>query len=154
MKKKYLLTLLVTLVTLSSFAQSKGYNVYHNDRFGFCVLYPVEFKKGLAPTNNDGRSFSDRQNNRILAYGGLVVYEDALKQEYEMAQKDKKVTYKVRSKNAFVVSGFDQGRIFYQKTILRKEQLFTVYFNYLASEKKLFDAIIKRVTKTFPACDF
>ena len=152
--KKYLFTLILFFATIQLFAQAKpGYKLYQNERFGFCVLYPSSFTKGIAPTNGDGRSFfMQNKKGRMLAFGAWLMPGKGLKKEFAEAQKGKKVTYKVMSKNSYVVSGWDKGRIFYQKTVLQKDLLTTVYFNYLPSEKKQFDKIIGTVTKAFPKC--
>ncbi|OJJ18815.1 hypothetical protein BKI52_24915 [marine bacterium AO1-C] len=153
--KKYLFTLLVACISFSGFAQApKGYNTYHNQRFDFCVLYPHIFTKGMAPANGDGRSFMmANKAGRLLTFGSWQMPGRGLKKDYAMAQEGKKVTYKALFKNSYVVSGWDKERIFYQKTVLRKDLLITVYFDYLPSEKKRFDKIIATVTKSFPTCN-
>ena len=154
MMKKHLLTILIAFITLGSFAQApKGYSVYHNQRFDFCVLYPHSFTKSIAPTNGDGRSFIDGKAGRMQVYGAWQMPGKGLKHDYALAQKDKKVTYKALFKDSYVVSGLDKGRIFYHKTVLRKDLLITISFDYLPGEKKRFDKIIKTVTKSFPNCN-
>lgn len=154
--KKHLLTLLISFITLGSFAQTpQGYSVYHNQRFDFCVLYPHTFTKGIEPTNGDGRSFMmDNGAGRMLVYGAWQMPGKSLKEDYALAQKSgEKITYKALFKNSYVVSGINKGRIFYHKTVLRKDLLITVSFDYLPGEKKRFDQIIKTVTKSFPVCN-
>ncbi len=153
--KKYLLTLSMIWMAWGGFAQTpKGYGVYHNERFDFCVLYPKIFNKTMGPVNGDGRTFiADAKKITMQVYGMWQMPGRALKKDYELAQKDKQVTNKTLGKDYYILSGKDKGHLFYQKAILKGDLLVTIYFDYLPSDKKQVDEIIAKVTKSLPRCN-
>jgi len=67
--------------------------------------------------------------------GSNKVLDESLEEQYfedsrgGMNDNPKKVvTYKVSKYNRFVVSGYNSGKVFYQKTILNNNQFKTLYF--------------------------
>ena len=79
-------------------------------------------------------------------YGSNNVFDESLEDQYldesrgGMDDNPKKVvTYKALRKNWFVyVSGYNSGKVFYQKTLLNNNQFKTLYFEYDESKKKYF----------------
>lgn len=152
--KKYILTFLFASLTWLTFAQTKPhYKLYHNTRFDFCAWYPADFKLGVAPENGDGQSFfTQNKQGKILVYGAWLQPGQDMKALYKEEQQNRKVTYKAFLKNSFVVSGWQDGLIFYQKTVLRKDAVLTLLLSYPSDQKKSFDKIITKVSKKFPTC--
>jgi len=59
------------------------------------------------------------------------------------------VTYQVLRRDWFVVSGIEDGRVFYQKTILRNDVFKTFRIEYDESEKGVFDPITTKIASSF-----
>ena len=130
------------------------YDTYHNDRFDYSIEYPkdVLFPQGESD-NGDGQKFLSKD-----ADASLIVYgsNNALKQSLEEVYREESrggtagvVTYKVLEDNWFVVSGYNSGRVFYQKTIFHDDVLKTFVLEYDESQKELYDPIAKRLATSF-----
>ena len=145
------------LLANTVFAQST--TEYCNDRYQFCVVRPADFIALPLPENGDGAGFkSTDQAAEFVAFGCLVVQEinDSLETVYTAAQKDVTVTYKIRKKDWFVVSGIDtDGKIFYQKTARKTidyngsetEVYWTAEIKYPASQKEKYDPYCALIAK-------
>lgn len=136
---------------------------YYNERFGFHVDYPsqVLFPQGESD-NGDGQVFSSKNSENTLRvyrdYQNLLDPEInfTIQEAYNIYSKSnspeypkRTVTYKKLGKRYFVVSGYDNGKIFYQKTILSNEILATCVLTYKESEREFYDKISERIFKSF-----
>jgi hypothetical protein len=134
------------------------YDTYHNERFDYSIDYPKEvlFPQGESD-NGDGQKFLSKDADvSLLVYGSNNSLNQSLEEVYReesrggTAENPKKVvTYKVLEDNWFVVSGYNSGRIFYQKTIFHDDVLKTFVFEYDESEKERYDPIAKRLAASF-----
>lgn len=153
--------LLLASITYSQSIQDKGeYKKYCNERFGFCIQYPKDFVKQPESENGDGTTFiSKDKKSTIWAYGRLAIEGlDEVKQEFEMATKDIKLTYKVIGTNWFVFSGTDtKGAILYQRTSKKKIDYLgtpdtyvfqTIRISYPADQNKQYEAYCKLIGKS------
>ncbi len=155
---RYLL-LIFTLVFWTQLAVATDtYEIYHNDRFDYSIAYPkdVLFPQGESD-NGDGQKFLSKDAEAsLIVYGSNNALNQSLEEVYReesrggTAENPKKVvTYKVQEDNWFVVSGYNAGRIFYQKTIFADDVLKTFVFEYDESQRELYDPIAKRLEKSF-----
>lgn len=113
------LCLLLTIIS-TSFSRVEPYKDYCNPRFDFCIRYPATFKNTQQSENNDGATFTSKdQRAQILTYGRLAVEDlDKLEQEFGFATDKIKIHYKVIKSSWFIFSGVDAaGNIIYQKTV-------------------------------------
>jgi hypothetical protein len=134
------------------------YDTYHNERFDYSIDYPKEilFPQGESD-NGDGQKFLSKDADvSLIVYGSNNALNQSLEEVYReesrggTAENPKKVvTYKVLEDNWFVVSGYNSGRIFYQKTIFHDDVLKTFVLEYDESEKERYDPIAKRLEKSF-----
>ena len=99
-------------------------------------------------TKDADASLSVYGSNNALEQTLEDVYLDAARSGSTDSPK-KVVTYKAMKRDWFVVSGFSGERVFYQKTILAGDQLFTFILEYPVGKKSIFDPIIKRVSLSF-----
>ena len=152
--------LFVTVVLYGNtaiFAQAM--TTYCNERFGFCVERPIDFKPLPAPENGDGRGFvSPDGKAEYVAFGSLAV-EDVnftLADEFNNAQEGVTISYKVLKKDWFVLSGKDtDGSIFYQKTMRKINDIngqptpvyWTVEIKYPADQKATYDPYCSLVAR-------
>ncbi len=129
-KTMHILIMLLLLSTSHLYAQPR-YKSYCNARFDFCVDHPATFGMGPAPTNNDGREFSDRDGFFMIASGMHNALENSLIDEMKSQEEDfDKITYRVKKKNWFVLSGYKDNDILYLKTYIGKEFIYHLYIRY------------------------
>lgn len=155
-----LLSLIVFIGVLA--AQSRpaqaqaGYATYHNARFNYSIAYPAKvlIPQGEA-ANGDGQKFLSRDGRvEMLVYGSNNSLNQTLRDAYQeeinpSAHPQRRISYQVMRADWFVVSGTENGRVFYQKTFLRREVFKTFRIEYDESQKGTFDSITAAIAKSF-----
>jgi hypothetical protein len=134
------------------------YNSYSNARFLYSIDYPAGI---LIPQreadNSDGRQFLSRDGHaKLIAFGRYALDTDTLQKEYEEAVRGgggagRIVSLKKLKSNWFVVSGSENGKIFYRKTIYNGGAFKTFIIEYDESEKTFYDPITEHISKSFTA---
>lgn len=133
-----------------------GYRRYHNARFGYSISYPVKIliPQGEA-ANGDGQKFLSKDGRtEMLVYGSHNVLDQSLPQVYQKEisgteHPNRLVTYHVLRADWFVVSGIEDDRIFYQKTLLRRGVFKTFRIEYDKRQKGTFDSITATIGRSF-----
>lgn len=133
-----------------------SYRTYTNARFAYSVIYPVGvlIPQGEAP-NGDGQVFRSKDGHaEMRVFGGHNALDETLTSAYESAIKGEEpggrdVSYKLLKRNSFVVSGRQNGKIFYQKTMLKDDIFKTFMIEYDESEKSVYDPITARIARSF-----
>lgn len=135
------------------------YDTYCNSRYGYCIDYPVGvlFPQGEAPSG-DGQEFKSKNADvQLLVYRDLrdhITMDEPynIQTAYEEdsrgsdPEKPKKViAYKKLGKNFYIVSGYNNGKIFYQKTVLREEGLVTSYIEYPETDSTVYNKVSERI---------
>lgn len=126
---------------------------YLNARFGYAVTYPAE---RLVPEreadNGDGRAFHARKGSaRMSVWGSYRADEreqtSAGIAELYLADCDPaKITYRVTKPELVAFSCLTpEGRILYQKTIVRGDTLRSVRFDYPWAERASWAPVVKAV---------
>jgi hypothetical protein len=148
---------LVCILAFASFGFSQAtkitYKDYYNQRFEYTVSYPVGilFPQDIA-ANGDGRKFLSKDNRtRMLVYGRENNQKQTLSQVFREIIRDNNriITYKILKNNWFVISGYENDNVFYQKTIFRNEEFMTFEIEYPQDQKKAFDLIAATISKSF-----
>ena len=148
-KVLYILAILLLLFTSQAYAQLP-YKSYCNTRFGFCVDYPATFGMGPAPTNNDGREFSDQDGFFMIASGMHNALDNSLIEEMKSQEEDfDKITYRVKKKNWFVLSGYKDNDILYLKTYIGKEYIYHLYIRYPTELKTEYNTLLSTISRSF-----
>ena len=130
------------------------YGVYENERFGFTALYPAGI---LLPADRlpggMGRFFLSPDGSAALSVYGVPLGEGALEAAYgqQLAAADQTVTYKASGTGWFVVSGYKNGAVFYQKTLETPRALASFRISYHPSWKPLMDDITTEISRAFVA---
>jgi hypothetical protein len=139
------------------------YETYCNSRFGFCIDYPmgILYPQGESD-NRDGQVFKSKDAENILwVYRDFrdninpetpYTIETAYKEDSWGNNPDEPkrvITYKKLGKNFFVISGYNDGKIFYQKTIMRNEEIITSIIVYKEIDKEIYNKIAERIFKSF-----
>lgn len=151
LKLKLHISLVILLVTAAT-AQQLDYQVYSNTRFGYTVEYPAKLLIAQGESDNgDGQTFRSSDGKcEMLVYASYNVLNETLKSIYRKElSKHSKVTYKLLKPTFFVLSGIDEDRVFYRKTIYRSGIFYTLEITYPLSEKALYDKVTARVSKSF-----
>jgi len=110
---------------------------------------------GPEAENGDGRSFSDGRAN-ITVYGRGNWNEEgetlSLQEKYTediSEQKDRKITYSKLGKTFYVLSGNEDGRVFYQKTIQLTDAFGTAILDYRPADSIRYKNIASLILQNF-----
>ncbi|PYS51817.1 MAG: hypothetical protein DMF68_03190 [Acidobacteria bacterium] len=131
--------------------QRVTYRTYTNVRFQYSVSYPagILIPQGES-TNSDGQIFRSRDRHaEMRVFGRYNVQDETLQSAFNAAQEGKDVTYKALKGNFYVVSGRQNGKIFYEKTMLKGDTFKTFMIEYDESESAKYDPITARIARSF-----
>lgn len=136
--------------------QQVTYRTYHNARFEYSISYPVNVLVPQGePVNHDGQKFLSRDGKtEMLVYGSHNSLNQSLREVYDESGRtaehpNRMVTYHVLRTDWFVVSGVENGRVFYQKTMLRNGIFKTFRIEYDEDQKQTFDPITAAIARSF-----
>lgn len=128
------------------------YDSYTNARYGYSVLYPTNLEKKSESENGDGREFNSSEGFNMLVYGSndASVLGKSIDEMYKEELKEHKdVTYKVKKKNWFVVSGYDGDYIFYVKKYAGTGSTNTLFFKYPSNLRDKYYDVVTVISKSF-----
>jgi len=133
--------------------QRNVYKIYVNVRFKYQISYPsnLVIPQGES-TNSDGQIFRARDSSaEMRAYGRYNVNNETLRGVFADVLREwgDGVTYKVIRPDWFVVTALVNGKIHYQKTMLRRDVFKTFQIEYDASRRATYDAVTARIAKSF-----
>jgi len=69
----------------------------------------------------------------------------------ELNQPNQTVTYKRLADNWFVISGYENNRVFYNKTLLHQGDVLTLSIDYDKAFQPKFDPIVAAISRSFQA---
>lgn len=142
--------ILLENIVLSEPINSQEYVEYCNERYGFCVNYPSNFKKERPPDNGDGQRFNDGKGFLMIVSGINNGLDDNLKTEMASQSKDfDKITYQTYKNNWFVLSGYKGSNILYLKTYVGRSSINHLYIQFPSSQKNEYDNIVTKISKSF-----
>jgi hypothetical protein len=138
----------------SAVSQQNNYKTYVNARFKYSINYPADLliPQGEAE-NGDGQVFREKSSSSVemRVYGGYNVSKETLRSRYEdlIRKWSNGITYKVIRRDWFVVSAMVNGKIHYQKTILRGDIFKTFEIEYDAVRGSTYNDVTDRISKSF-----
>jgi hypothetical protein len=147
----------VVLSSLAAAHSQNNYSVYHNGRFDYSIAYPADIliPQGEAE-NGDGQKFLSRDGRtEMLVYGSHNSLNQSLQELFAnettrtSEHQNRVVTYKILRRDWFVVSGIEDGRIFYQKTLLRTDIFKTFRIEYDDSKKQAWNPVAAKIAASF-----
>lgn len=154
--RKLLLLTGILLISAAFVSGQDKFSNYSNDRFFFSIDYPADLLKMMPPPeNNDGRTFRSADGQvEMLVWGQYNAESKTLDEMYNLDLKGfaEKPSYMVLKRDWFVLSGMKDGKIFYEKTLIRRkggDTFFTFTIEYPANLKAKFDPIVKRMADSF-----
>ena len=156
MKKPCLILALIMFGALTSFAQK--YEKYTNHRYFFSIEYPSDIVKIQPPVfNGDGRTFLSKDGSvELRSWANHNVMLHSVEEEARSIEEELKgipIAYKKISDSWFVLSWVDADKVHYRKTLYHKfknaDVFFTFTIEYPRAQKPKFDAIVRRIEKSF-----
>ncbi|HSZ25067.1 MAG TPA: hypothetical protein VK766_05085 [Cytophagaceae bacterium] len=136
------------------------YSAYCNKKLGFCVDYPSEilFPQGES-ANGDEQLFKSKDGeNTLWVFKDLRdnIQKFTLRDAYEEDSKGNNpdipnsiISYKKLGEDSYVLSGYNEGKIFHQKTILLNNQFITYLLQYNKSDQVLYNKIAENIFGPF-----
>jgi hypothetical protein len=141
---------------LSPLASQAKYRTYSNARFGYSISYPAGILIPQGESDNgDGQIFRSSDGKaEMRAFGRYNVQNETLRSAFNAAVageggSGREVTYKLLRGNFYVVSGRQNGKIFYEKTMLKGDTFKTFMIEYDESERATYDSITSRIVRSF-----
>lgn len=136
-------------ITPSPTAVPETENTYKNTRYGFSIKYPANiFTSYEYSQNGDGVTLSGK-NITASVYGSNNVFHKSLDELYADALKSyPNVEYKVKKTNCYVVSGTDNGTIYYVREYVGSQSINTLIIRYPASMEKSFDKTVTTLSNS------
>jgi hypothetical protein len=142
----------------TSTAPTPTYQLYRNERLGYSLSYPTNL---LSPqgesADGSGQRFASKNNRTFLIVTGFRgrspadLHELYVKQSRSAPPENptRVVTYQVEKQTWFVVTGYEQERVWYEKAMIARDTLAYFHFEYDASQKQLFDPVVEKISKSF-----
>lgn len=136
-----------------------SYETYHNEHQNFYISYPKNIfvlKEPQSTYHYGGeQSFVSKDGRASMFISSFYKadFSDSgwngvpLKQLYTEAlqQKGRKISYKASGNNWYVVSGMEDGKVFYEKIILASDRKINFSIRYPKSQEKIYNTITEKV---------
>lgn len=133
------------------------YKTYYNPRFKYSISYPSDilYPQGVA-ANGDGQKFLSKDERVVmLVYGQEIQQGQSLSSLYKDELSDRTtsksvrdITYKIIKGKWFVVSGYESGKVFYRKTLMKNDAFLTFRIEYDKLQKSIFDPITAKIAQS------
>ena len=144
--------LLFTLLVFFSVALAQN-GTYLNTRYGYLIAYPDYLMVAQGESENgDGQAFQGAGARlEVWASQASETLNETLESKFdrELSDPNREVTYQVSRDDWFVVSGYEEGQIFYQKTFVRGGLEYTFLLTYLPEVRGTFDKVVSMVAESF-----
>ena len=139
--------LAATIACAPAFA---GQVTYQNERFGTRASFPSEaFPEKLpAPVEGDGFAWASPEGAALFVYGRENHGGETPKSIIRDRGQTDDVTYRASGKSWAVVSGYRDGKIFYERYIFRGDLIHSVAIRYPKDQRATYDKLVGPVTKT------
>ena len=130
---------------------SVRYERWVNYRFGIHFELPKGLlTPGREPANGDGRGFkTSNGDHKVTVYGENNAMFRTVKQQMDFslsfAPKPTVVTYRRVTKTWYVCSGYEGGKIFYEKAIYHDQQFDTICIVYPKKDAARFNPIAAHI---------
>ena len=130
-------------------AQAEDFT-YQNERYGTSATFPAElFPDQLpAPTSGDGLGWTSPEGAEIFIYARQRQPGETPRSVVRERGSVDDVTYDRSGRRWVVVSGYRDGRIFYERYIFRGELVHSVSIRYPESLRATYDPLVGPVTMT------
>jgi hypothetical protein len=134
-------------------SRTAEYGCYTNHRYGYVLAWPKTMLTPLGEADaGDGQAFASVDGRADLrCWAGFDDAGQTLPAAYAQARQEpgRRVTYAHLGRDFFVVSGFEDGRIFYRKTLLAHGVLAAFELRYEVGLKAAFDPVVRDLAASF-----
>ena len=126
---------------------------YRNARFGYTIDVPIDlFTPQGESANGDGQTYLGYGGETmLLVWASHLVDNPTLEEAALSWTQGRDVTYKRLKGDWFVMSGYGEGKIFYQKTIIRNGVGYNFILSYPPNERHIYDPVCGQLVKSFKA---
>lgn len=148
-----LLLALVAGASLLVGAASADTFTYRNARYGTQASFPAEvFPERLpAPEEEDGLGWAAPDGGELYIYARPNAGGETPRSLVAARAADDDVTYRRSGDSWAVVSGYRDGKIFYERYLFRDRLIHSVTFRYPPSARRVYDPLVGPVTLTLRA---
>jgi len=157
LRRSFAAALSILFLSMPAVAADQQWDVYANARFGYSICYPADLLTAQPEADNgDGRVFSSKSGAELRVWGSYNVLEqdmDAIISD--LADEGAALTYRHAVKDRGVISGRENGNVFYAKVLLERnaasgiDTVRAFRLTYPAGEAKTYDAVAARLAKCF-----
>ncbi len=132
---------------------ASAWRTYRNPRLGTVAELPPGFSPGTRIDEGDGQTFMNEDGrSEIAVYATLLEGQPFPQYRQWYGSALGSISYEAGGRNWFVLSGIDQGKIFYVK-VVRSERCgidiaHHVVLRYPQDEKRRFDNLVERVANS------
>ena len=142
--------LVLSAVATATATSTLRYEKWVNYRFGIHFDVPSGMTPGQEPANGDGRHFTSANGDvSVTVYGENNALFRSVKQQMDnslsFARKPAVVTYRRVAKTWYVVSGYEAGKIFYERCIYHDQQFDTIRIVYPKKDAARFNPIAAHI---------
>jgi hypothetical protein len=152
------LTAWFLLITAMNFAYAEDeYRVYMNERYGYSIQYPASLIPQGVSDSGDGQVFLSKSKDaelRVFAQSCIEGWDEAPAEYISAALKEQKkglikITYQTKGKNYAVLSGYKDGKIFYNKLLIDGSRCTQFTFHYPEMQRARYDAATAKIAASF-----
>lgn len=141
--KNTIFTYLFLFIILTSCSTQ---STYCNERFEYCLNYPSVFEPFGSSKSNDGQIFYiDGGKIELLVWGSVNGQNRTLEQEKAYISQSRNVEYQTINPNFFVISGFENGKVYYLRTEKTSTGFRSFEIRYPREEKETYDKFIEKI---------
>jgi hypothetical protein len=145
-----------TLTPSSRKVPDTVYKTYSNPKYGYSVEYPTRL---LSPTSSessdDGQTFRSPDKTAMLRVLGRPVKRGTTidtqfrDQQKSAEEHQRQITYKIQKDNWFIISGLEDDKIFYEKTIRTGDSDAELFLLYQERRSGLSNQIVEHISRSF-----
>jgi serine/threonine-protein kinase len=150
---KSLLPAFAFLAAAIAGADAQDFRLHRDAAFGTSALVPATWRKRAGDSNQPGARFVSPDGSARMAVWSVPDRGRPLRDYMrEIARSGGvKVTYSPARPDWFVLSGYRGGAIFYAKVMRACGRLHQVALEYPTTQKRAFDALVTRVSRSLRA---
>ncbi|WP_157698944.1 hypothetical protein [Bernardetia litoralis] len=130
----------------SFLASCSSQSEYCNERFEYCLNYPAAFEPFGSSKSGDGQIFYiDGGKIELLVWGSVNGQKRTLEQEKQYISQNRTVEYQTIKSKFFVISGFENGKVFYLRTEKTQNGFRSFEIRYPKEEKETYDKFVEKI---------
>ncbi|WP_338761500.1 hypothetical protein WAF17_15625 [Bernardetia sp. ABR2-2B] len=138
--------IIISLFLFLFFTSCSSQDTYCNERFEYCLDYPAVFEPFGSSKSKDGQIFYiDGGKIELLVWGNVNGQNRTLEQEKQSISQNRNVEYQTINSNFFVISGFENGKVYYLRTEKTPTGFRSFEIRYPKEEKDKYDKFVEKI---------